>query len=272
MDLLAAHDVVAVRADNPGPFTLEGTNTWIVGRDPAWVLDPGPSLTAHLDALAAALAARGGLGGIALTHDHPDHVEGVGALLERAGPAPVAAQRGDVDLRLADGDAAGPLRTVATPGHSPDHLAFALGPIVFSGDAVLGRGSSLLIPEPGALAAHLASLERLRALRPALIAPGHGPLLTDPDATLAGHLAHRRERERLLLDALAAGARTVDELLARAWPDAPPQLRAAATVTLAAHLDKLDDEGRLPAGVERPPWPMPVGRVGRPGPDGVAER
>ncbi|MBB4662750.1 MBL fold metallo-hydrolase [Conexibacter arvalis] len=263
MELLTAHDVAVIRADNPGPFTLEGTNSWIVGRDPAWVVDPGPALAAHLDALAAELEARGGLGGIALTHDHPDHAEGVGGLLERTGPAAVAAAHA-ADLLLGDGDAAGPLTAIATPGHAPDHLAFALGPIVFSGDIVLGRGSSLLIPAPGALAAYLTSLERLRARRPAAIAPGHGPLVTDPKAKLAEYVSHRLERERLVLEALDDGARTVDELLARAWADAPPQLRAAATVTLAAHLDKLDDEGRLPDGVERPAWPLPLGRVGRP--------
>lgn len=264
-ELLAANDVLVVRAANPGPFTLTGTNSWVVGRDPGWVIDPGPALAEHLDALAAELERRGGLGGIALTHDHPDHAEGVAGLLERSGGAPVAAARGAVDLLLGDGDAAGPLTVVATPGHAPDHLAFALGPIVFSGDAVLGDGSSLLIPDPGALAGYLAGLERMRARRPRLIAPGHGPLIADPDAKLRAYAAHRLDRERRVLAALDGGARTVDELIAQAWPDAPAQLRAATVITLAAHLDKLDDEGRLPPGVERPPWPVPLGRVGRPG-------
>lgn len=267
MGLLDAHDVAVIRADNPGPFTLTGTNTWIVGRDPAWLIDPGPALDDHLDALAAELERRGGLGGIVLTHDHPDHAAGVPGLLERSGPAPVAAAHGEVDAILRDGAAVGPLTAVETRGHAPDHFAFALGPIVFSGDVVLGVGSSLLIPEPGALASYLAALERLRALRPAVIAPGHGPLVEDPDKRLAGYVAHRLEREQKLLAALTGGARTIDELLAQAWPDAPPELRMAATVTLAAHLDKLADEGRLPDGVERPEWPLPVGRVGRLGPD-----
>jgi len=262
-DLLACHDVVELRADNPGPFTLTGTNSWIVGREPAWVIDPGPALDAHLDALAAELAARGGLGGIALTHDHPDHAEGVPGLLARSGPAPVAASRGAVDVVLADGDRFGPLTAVATPGHAPDHLAYVVGPIGFSGDVVLGRGSTLLIPEPGALRGYLEGLERLRARRLAVIAPAHGPLVLDPDAKLRDYAAHRLERERMLLAALAAGDRTVDELLDSVWADAPPELRMAATVTLAAHLDKLEEEGRLPAGVERPPWPLPLGRVGQ---------
>lgn len=280
MELLARHDVIGVRADNPGPFTLTGTNSWMVGRDPAWVIDPGPALPAHLDALERELAARGGLGGIVLTHDHPDHAEAVVPLLERCGPAIVAAASPAVHAaaeRLAsshmrigaphdDGELArrSPLSVVATPGHSPDHLAFVVGPIAFTGDVVLGRGSTLLIPDPGALRGYLAGLERLRARRPQLIAPGHGPLVTEPLAKLDEYVAHRLERERMVLDALAQGLRTVDELLAAAWPDAPEALRMAATVTLAAHLDKLAEEGRLPDGVERPPWPLPLGRVGQP--------
>jgi glyoxylase-like metal-dependent hydrolase (beta-lactamase superfamily II) len=249
---LARHDVALVRAANPGPYTLSGTNSWIVGREPAWVVDPGPALDAHLDAVAAEVRERGGLGGIALTHDHPDHAEGVAGLRARCGAAPVAAARGEVELPLADGDRAGPLEALATPGHAPDHLAFVLGRIGFSGDVVLGRGSTLLLPDPGALAGYIDGLRRLRARRLELLCPGHGPLVEDPAAKLDDYLAHRLERERRVVAALADGARSVDELLATAWPDAPAELRLAATVTLAAHLDKLADEGRLPAGVERP--------------------
>jgi glyoxylase-like metal-dependent hydrolase (beta-lactamase superfamily II) len=265
--VLEPHDVALVRADNPGPFTLSGTNTWIVGREPAWVIDPGPALPAHVEAVAAEVERRGGLAAIALTHDHPDHAEGVGALRERLRidrSPPVAAARGQVDVRLRDGERIGPFEALATPGHAPDHLTYVLdtataaaGPIAFTGDAVLGEGSVFIAPDPGALAGYLAGLERLRARRLALICPGHGPLVEDPDAKIEEYIAHRRQRERALLDALAAGARTIDELLDRAWADAPALLRPAATVTLAAHLDKLADEGRLPEGVERPerpPW------------------
>lgn len=261
-ELLARHDVALVRADNPGPYTLAGTNTWVVGRGPAWVVDPGPALASHLDALAAELERRGGLGGIVLTHDHPDHADAAVPLRERLGAdAPIAAAHGPVDVHLRDGAPAGPLTTVATPGHAPDHLAFALGPIAFSGDAVLGAGSALLIPAPGALAAYLASLERLAALEPTVICPGHGPLIVDPRAKLAAYRAHRLARERRVLDALRRGRRTADELLADAWDELPDALRPAAAATLRAHLDKLADEGRLPEGVERPPWPTRLGCV-----------
>ncbi len=258
MDPLAAHDVALIRADNPGPFSLTGTNTWIAGRDPAWVVDPGPALPAHLDAVAAEVRTRGGLGGIALTHDHPDHAEGIPALRERlGGDAPVAAARGAVELALRDGDRAGPLLAVATPGHAPDHLAYVLGgTVAFSGDAVLGFGSVFLAPDPHALADYLAGLAKLRALELELICPGHGPLVTDPAAKLDEYVAHRLERERLLLAALEAGGRSADELLDAAWSEVPDVLRPAAKVTLAAHLDKLADEGRLPYGVERPAWPV----------------
>ena len=263
MTALDRHDVALVRAGNPGPFTLTGTNTWVLGRGGAWVVDPGPALSAHVEAVALEVERRGGLAGIALTHDHPDHAEAVPALRARlGGAAPVAGARGDVELPLGDGERAGPLEALATPGHAPDHLTYLLdlvpsGPIAFTGDAVLGEGSVFIAPDPGALAGYLAGLERLRARAPALFCPGHRPPVEEPDAKLGEYAEHRLARERALLDALAAGARSVDELLDRAWADAPAILRPAATVTLAAHLDKLADEGRLPVGVERPerpPW------------------
>ena len=248
-------DVVGIRAANPGPLTLSGTNSWIVGRDPAWVVDPGPALGSHLAALAAELDRRDGLGGIALTHDHGDHGEAVNALRERCGGAPVAGGRGAVDVVLVPGGRFGPLEALATPGHSRDHFAFLLGDVAFTGDAVLGEGSVFVAPEPGALASYLDALRRLRARSPALICPGHGPLVTDPAARIDQYIAHRAEREQRLLAALAEGRRSVDELLDAAWSDAPPGLRFAASFTLAAHLDKLAGEGRLPDGVERPVVP-----------------
>lgn len=241
-----------MRADNPGPFTLTGTNSWIVGSDPAWLIDPGPALERHVAAIAAEISARGGLGGIALTHDHPDHAEAVPAMRRRFPSAPVAAARGEVDRRLADGDHFGPLEVIATPGHAPDHLAFVSGTVAFSGDAVLGQGSVFIAPDPGALAAYLAGLERLRRRGPSLLLPGHGPIVKDPEAKIAEYIAHRTERERRLLAAIESGARSVGEMLDAAWDDVPEMLRPAATVTLAAHLDKLGDEGRLPEGVQRP--------------------
>jgi glyoxylase-like metal-dependent hydrolase (beta-lactamase superfamily II) len=248
---LADHDVALVRADNPGPFTLTGTNTWLVGRDPCFVVDPGPALERHVAAVHAEAARRGGVGGIAVTHDHPDHSGAVGAVRAATG-ASVAAARGDVDVVLAGGEAFGPLDAVAVPGHAPDHLAFVSGRVGFTGDAVLGEGSVFVI---GQLGAYLEALEALRGRSLALLCPGHGPVVEDPDGKIAAYVAHRLEREQRLVEALDGGLRTVDQLLDAVWDDAPAVLRPAAGVTLGAHLDKLAEEGRLPGGVERPAIP-----------------
>jgi glyoxylase-like metal-dependent hydrolase (beta-lactamase superfamily II) len=169
---------------------------------------------------------------------------------------PVAAARWeDADVVLADGDAFGPLQVVATPGHATDHLAFVTGAACFTGDAVLAESSVFVAPDPGALRGYLAALRRLRAMELELLCTGHGPPVTDPAALIDRYLAHRADRERRLLAALGDGLRSIDELLDRVWDDAPASLRLAATATLAAHLGKLDEEGRLPAGVEQPEWP-----------------
>ena len=249
---LAGHDIIGIRADNPGWFTLSGTNSWIVGRDPAWLVDPGPALEDHLAALCRELDRRGGLAGIALTHDHADHAEAIPAIRTRFPGAELAAARGTPDVPLRDGGRFGPLLALSTPGHAPDHLAYAVGSAALTGDAVLGEGSVFISPDPGALAGYLAGLEKLRRRRLDILAPGHGPPVADPQAKLDQYIAHRLDRERRLVAALAAGRRSVQELLDEVWDDAPPALRPAATVTLAAHLDKLADEGRLPEGVERP--------------------
>src|SRR5262249_52389437 len=138
---LADHGVVLIRADNPSPLTLTGTNTWRVG---GWVIDPGPALDGHLDAIVAS----GDVEGIALTHDHEDHVEGLDRLLARVGDVPVVSARAGA----VGGDRVGPLEVVALPGHSDDHLAFIAGRAGFVGDAVLGEGSVFVT---GQLAAYL---------------------------------------------------------------------------------------------------------------------
>ena len=236
--------MLLVRAANPSPYTLSGTNTWVVGREPAWVVDPGPALESHLDAVAAAVAERGGAGGIALTHDHPDHAEGLDALRERLGGPPVGAMP-----PLRDGNAFGPFNVLHVPGHAPDHLVFVHGGAAFTGDAVLGEGSVFIAPGGGSLGAYLSALRRLRGMGLSRLYPGHGPVVEDPAAKLDEYIAHRLERERRIVAALEAGARTEDELLAAAWDEIPDGLRLPAAWTLTAHLDKLRGEGRLPAGM-----------------------
>ncbi|HTW12395.1 MAG TPA: MBL fold metallo-hydrolase [Solirubrobacteraceae bacterium] len=256
---LDGHDAVGIRANNPGPFTHSGTNSWVLGREPAFLIDPGPALPDHLDAMSDELDERGGLGAILLTHDHPDHAEAVPEMLLRFSPSPLAAARvarAELTDVLADGDRYGPFEVLALPGHAPDHLVFLWEGVAFTGDAVLGSGSVFVTPYPGALRAYLAGLERLRGRAPAVLAPGHGPVVHDADAKLAEYIAHRLDREAALVLALGDGLRTIDELVGRVWSDAPAELRPAVELTLAAHLDKLQEEGRLPVGVQRPEWPV----------------
>jgi glyoxylase-like metal-dependent hydrolase (beta-lactamase superfamily II) len=229
---LAEHGVTLVRADNPSPLTLTGTNTWIVD---GWVIDPGPALDAHLDAVAAAVGERAR--GIAVTHDHADHIEGLEALRERLGAVEVVSARAGAR----DGDVAGPLQVVALPGHSEDHLAFVAGRVAFCGDAVLGEGSVFI---SGNLAGYLEGLRRLRALDLDVLCPGHGPPVWDVQAKLDDYIAHRLDREQRLVAALDRGLRSEDELLDAAWDDAPEQLRPFAAVSLRAHMEKLRAEGR----------------------------
>ena len=251
-ELLGDHDILRLRAGNPGPLTLSGTNTWVVGRGPAWVVDPGPLLREHLDGLLAAVQERGGLGGVVLTHRHGDHADAVPALLERH-PAPLAAGSGPADVMLAEDVRFGPFEALATPGHAADHFALIAGGACFTGDAVLGEGSVFISPYRGAMSAYLLALGRLRRREDLeVLCPGHGPPVWDAHGKLAEYVDHRLEREEKLLAALAGGRRTVPELLDTVWSDVAEPLRRFAAVTLAAHLDKLDDEGVLPAGVERP--------------------
>ena len=231
---------------------MTGTNSWILGRDPAWIVDPGPAVETHIEALCGELERRGGLAGIALTHDHADHAAAVPALQRHFTGVMLAAARAGADAVMSEGSVFGPLTAVGTPGHALDHVAFVYGEVGLTGDAVLGQGSVFIYPDEGALAGYLDALARLRELRLSLLCPGHGPVIRDPAGKLEEYIAHRLDRERRVLAALAAGSRSVQELLDDVWEDAPPALRPAAAVTLAAHLDKLDDEGRLPDGVERP--------------------
>jgi glyoxylase-like metal-dependent hydrolase (beta-lactamase superfamily II) len=220
--------IIRIRAANPSPLTLDGTNTYVLQR---WVVDPGPALPSHVAAIRR--AADDGIEGVVLTHSHADHSE--------------AADLFDAPVTLpSDGEVVGPFRAIATPGHSPDSVCLVFERACFTGDTVLGAGSVFIAPGEGSLSAYLDSLRRLRELDLNVLCPGHGPYVRDPAAKLDEYIAHRLDRERRLVAALDAGLRTRDELLDAAWPDAPPGLRPAAALTLAAHLEKLAEEGRLP--------------------------
>jgi glyoxylase-like metal-dependent hydrolase (beta-lactamase superfamily II) len=251
-DLLTHYDILRLRAPNPGPYTLSGTNTWVVGRRPAWVVDPGPLIESHLERVCAAIEGRGGLGGVALTHDHEDHAESVREVLARF-PAPLGAGRGAVDVKLEEGVRFGPFYPVATSGHSVDHFALIADGACFTGDAVLGEGSVFIAPHRASMSNYMLALTRLRMREDFnVICPGHGPVVWEAHAKLEEYVNHRLDREHALMYALGKGLRTEGELLDAVWPDVSESMRPLASVTLAAHLNKLDDEQVLPPGVQRP--------------------
>jgi hydroxyacylglutathione hydrolase len=249
---------VPIHAFNPGPMTGDGNWTWLVlGRTPT-LIDAGTGDPRHLDAVEAALAGAS-LAQVLVTHAHVDHASGAVAIAgrfqgvrffkmpwsERDSRWPVAWQSiGDGDVVEAGDDR---LLAVYTPGHAPDHLCFwhQESRTVFSGDLAV-KGTTVYIPPNlrGDLADYLASLERVRALRPTRLLPAHGPIIDDPDALLNGYLQHRREREEQILSALRAGPATPDALVPLIYPGLRQNLTQVARETILAHLLKLDREGR----------------------------
>lgn len=240
-----------VVAGNQGPYTGPGTNTWLVGEPPALaVIDPGPDDAAHLAAIEARLGGAA-VGVILVTHSHSDHLPLAAALSARTGARVLRWQEG-----LADGDVvrAGNLSLTAlhTPGHAPDHLAFWLEEdrVLFTGDLVLGRGSSMVTYPEGDVAAYLRSLDRVAGLRPRMLFPGHWDPVTEAEAKIAEYGAHRRAREEQLVSELERGGGTAAELTHRVYGGevSDPALLGAAEMTLRAHLRKLVDEGRVEEG------------------------
>jgi glyoxylase-like metal-dependent hydrolase (beta-lactamase superfamily II) len=240
--------IVRVLAPNPGPFTLDGTNTWIVGENPAIVIDPGPDDAGHL---LAVMDAAGPIAEVLVTHDHPDHQPGAERLAETLGTAYRAHRPGPRGERLHDGEeiVAGQarLRAVFTPGHAADHVSFHLQAeaALFTGDAVLGRGTSVIDPPEGDLAAYLRSLAAMLALDPRTIYPGHGPAVFGAVAKLREYVEHRALREQQVLEALRDGPKTPEEIVPGIYTDEVPEaMFPAAARSVLAHLLKLEREGR----------------------------
>ena len=237
--------VIRLLAPNPGVFTLDGTNTWIVGRDPSIVIDPGPDLAHHLEAVAREARP---VAAVLVTHDHPDHAPGAAPLAAEVG-APVLASRLDgaerlrAGQRIRGGDVE--LTVVDTPGHTSDHVAFfePLSGSLFTGDAVVGRGTSFLDPPDGDLARYLRSLQRMLDLDPRTIYPGHGPVVLRAREKLVEYLSHRQEREGQILAALSEGPRTIHELVAAIYSGYPSDVHPLAARSVLAHLLKLENEG-----------------------------
>jgi glyoxylase-like metal-dependent hydrolase (beta-lactamase superfamily II) len=253
--------VTRVLAPNPSGMTLDGTNTYVVGAPAsgqAVLVDPGPDDPVHLAAVEAALGSRDArCVAVLVTHHHGDHAEAAQPWGRHFG-APVAAATSAVagpggrvlehGRRL---DLAGTtIGVVATPGHTADHLAFRLeSGAVLVGDHVLGRGTSVVTHPEGDVVAYLESLRRVHDLGPSALYCGHGPELTeDPGAVLDFYLAHRAYREHQLIEALAGGPRTVEELVATVYAEVPSALWPAAAQSTRATLGKLRAEGRVEPG------------------------
>ena len=227
-------EVLRIVAPNPGPMTLEGTNAYLYGEGPCVVIDPGSEDEGHLEAIRVAAGERGGIGLVLLTHSHGDHAAGA----DRLGAEVVRPSGGEIHASL---------RVLATPGHAADHVCFLSDDgVCFSGDLVLGLGSTIVPPGDNSLAAFMSSLRLLQGEPIELMAPGHGPWITDPAAKLAEYVEHREMRERRLLAALERGERSRAALLAEAWDDVPVELLPMAAMAMEAHLEKLEAEGRLP--------------------------
>jgi glyoxylase-like metal-dependent hydrolase (beta-lactamase superfamily II) len=248
--------VLHILAPNPSLMTGPGTNSFIVtsATGGCAVIDPGPEIATHLDALADLAATHGGAQAILITHGHPDHMEGAAGLRERTGApilawsrvgTPVADQTLQDDELLELGERT--LRVVHTPGHRFDHVCFLLedARALFAGDLVAGVGTVVIAPPEGDLLDYMTSLRRLLALDLNVILPAHGPEIAAPRALLAQYLAHREERERQALNALAAGPMTIPNLVARIYTDVDPQLHPVAALSVEAHLLKLEREGRV---------------------------
>lgn len=256
-------------ARNPGPFTFTGTGTYIVGRGEVAVIDPGPDLPEHREALAAALAGER-VTHIFITHAHMDHTplarplaDLTGALVHAGSDLPVASdgqvrlEAGDdldfrPDVPLEDGDRfAGPgwtLRAVNTPGHTASHYAFVLEEeeAMFPGDCVMGWSTTVVSPPDGDMSAYMASLRRIRALEPQTLWPTHGPPITEPAPFLDAYIEHRLKREAQILAALAEhGPTTIKTLVPILYADIDRRLHPAATHSMLAHLIDLVNRGQV---------------------------
>ncbi len=278
--------VARVTAGNAGPYTFTGTNSFILGDGQLAVVDPGPDDAAHRAALLKAIDGRP-VAAILLTHTHKDHSAGAAALREATGaplwfagphrlsrplrPFEVNALAGACDWRLvpdrilADGETvtAGDteLVAIATPGHCANHMAFGLAgtPWLLSGDHVMGWNSTLVAVPDGSMADYLASLRKLIALPYAHYLPAHGGPIAEARAYARALLGHRELRNRQVVDAVAAGARTTGDLLARMYPTLAPMLRGAAAMTLRAHIEYLADKRAIR--MRRTPFGLRVGPV-----------
>jgi ribonuclease/clavin/mitogillin len=254
--------VTVALGQNPSLFTGPGTNTYLVGTGPSRILlDPGQGMPGYLDVLERAMGEVGcvEIQEIVLTHGHIDHMGGVAAVMDRFGERPVSKlpwpgndeHYGFPLEPIGEGSRieteGATLRGLHTPGHAPDHLCFVLEEerALFSGDNVLGVGTTVIPHQTGSLTDYMASLRRLLIEEPGRIYPAHGPCIDDGPAKIREYLAHREEREAQIVAALGHEPRSVPEIVARVYTDVPRVLHKAAELSVSSHLLKLEDEGRV---------------------------
>lgn len=256
--------IARLLAHNPSPYTYFGTQTYLVGTDELVVIDPGPDMPDHVDAIVEAAAGRP-IVAIACTHTHRDHSPASRALkvrtgapivgcaplaLEAVGPRADAAFDGDyqpdkvlVDgerIELAGGDA---LEAVATPGHTSNHLCFAYRGALFTGDHVMGWSTTVVVPPDGDMGDYMLSLDKLRQRGDRIYYPAHGPAIEKPNQLVRGMIGHRMQRERQILRLVGEGAGTIDAIVAGAYPGLDPRLIPAAGGSVLAHLMDLKRRG-----------------------------
>jgi len=252
-----------VLAHNPSAFTYSGTQTYLAGNDEVAVIDPGPDDPGHLDAIVEAIGGRN-LAAILCTHTHRDHSPAAAPLskrtgapivgcaplaLETVGPRADASFDGDYspDRILEDGESlridGGELIAVATPGHTSNHLCFAWGDALFTGDHVMGWSTTVVVPPDGDMAAYMQSLDKLRQRSDRIYFPAHGPPVTNPQQYVRHLVGHRMQRERQILGLVSERPRTVQEVVSSAYPGLDPRLIAAAGGSVYAHLLDLERRG-----------------------------
>ena len=232
-------------APNPGPFTLSGTRTYLI--DDFAVIDPGPAIDSHIEAIREAMPK---LKKIFITHRHADHAPAALPLKCVTG-AQIVAPAGvldEADQVVRGGEVIEGLEAIATPGHTREHVCyFTADHDLFTGDTILGEGTTAIFPPDGNMDDYIRSLEKLRERKPRRIFPGHGPTRDDAIALIDEYIAHRMQREQQVIDALRAGAHTIREMRGRIYSELDERLHGAAEVQIYAHLIKLQDEGRVDA-------------------------
>lgn len=253
-----------VLANNPGPFTGPGTNTWVLddgGGSSVAIIDPGPVDSKHATAIMELVGKRSPIA-VFVTHTHSDHAPMANPLARDIGIPAVGYAPGpsfEPDVRLLEGARFDigdlELEVIHTPGHSDDHLCFRAGDVLFTGDHIMG-GSSVMVEDMGP---YLRSLEKLQGTGLERLCPGHGEEMESPDEVIDWYLAHRRQRHQQIYEAISEGAATIPDIVEIVYADVDSSLHPLAARSVQAHVTLLKDEDRIALEGDRlvvPPGPL----------------